>query len=77
MKIYITDNNKLNNIPSLEENGAVKLFNFGGPNDFATRSIWEVQDIDKFDKFCYTHNFHYLIAEEEKLEQYEKMKIEN
>lgn len=77
MKIHITDNKILKKIGNLEQHGAVKLFDFQAPNDFATRSIWEIVDKDKFEaaRKVNEKEFLFFLANEEMVKGFEKYKI--
>lgn len=81
MKIHIPNNKILESILDLEQHGAVKLFDFqvpnDFPNDFATRSIWEVVDRDKFEdaRKVNQSEFLFFIATEQMVKDFERWKI--
>jgi hypothetical protein len=75
--IHIPDNKILESILNLQENGAVKLFDFQAPHEDATRSIWEVVDKDKFEaaRKVNEKEFLFFLANEEMVKGFEKYKI--
>lgn len=75
LRIHVPDNDVLNSIPNLEDHGATKLFDFSAPNDFSTRSVWEILDEDKFNALTKDTNLNFYLIDEQRFNDFEKMKI--